>query len=79
MFRDGVRPLGEEGSSVSTPAEYRQHAAECLRLSGETNDPEAKTNYVSLAQAWVALAGQVEGGLRDVTEAVSRLLPDVPG
>jgi len=63
---------------VSTPAEYRQRAAECLRLSATTNDPEVRTILVTLAQSWVALAGQVEGRLSGMAEAVSGLATDVP-
>jgi hypothetical protein len=61
---------------VSTPAEYREQAAECLRLSSAANDPGAKADYVTLAQAWIALASLVEGRLSGIAEAASRLISD---
>jgi len=48
---------------VSTPAEYRKRAAECLRLSRGKDNPDLKALYVGLAQAWVTLAQQVESRL----------------
>jgi hypothetical protein len=61
---------------VSKPAEYREHAAECLRLSGAARDSDAKAHYVTLAQAWAALATVVENRLSDVGEAASRFISD---
>ena len=48
---------------MSTPAEYRKRAAECLRLSRGKDNPDLKALYVGLAQAWVKLAQQVESRL----------------
>jgi hypothetical protein len=35
--------------------EYQQHAAECLKLAGETKDPKSKTLLLEMAQGWVDL------------------------
>lgn len=40
--------------------EYRVHAAECLRLSREVNDPELKARFVQMAQAWNELADRLD-------------------
>ena len=62
---------------MSTPAEYREHAAECLRLSSGAGDPGAKAQYLLLAQAWIGLASMIENGWSDVTEAASSLVSDL--
>ena len=59
-----------------TEHEYREHAAECLRLSSAARDPGAKAHYVMLAQAWTDLAATVENQFSGVTEAASRLLTE---
>src|SRR6266571_2854908 len=43
-----LRPGDVQGlwGLVSTPAEYRQRAAECLRLSGTSNNPEVRAILV---------------------------------
>jgi len=74
-FATGTLNSGREGS-VSTPIEYREHAAECLRLSSAARDPGAKAHYVMLAQAWTDLAATVENQFSGVTEAASRLLTE---
>ncbi len=61
-FTSGDLPEFEGVGSVSTPAEdYRQRAAECLRLSRRIEDLDVRAIYVTLAQSWIALAVQVEG------------------
>jgi hypothetical protein len=35
--------------------EYQQYAAECLKLAGETKDPNSKTLLLEMAQGWVDL------------------------
>jgi hypothetical protein len=45
---------------VSTPAEYRERAAECVHFSRATRSPRGKALYVALAQAWLKLARQIE-------------------
>jgi len=37
-----------------------QQSAKCLSLSQETNDSHGNFLYLLMAQAWIALAGQVE-------------------
>ena len=61
---------------MSTPAEYREHAAECLRLGSAASDPDAKAHYVAIAQAWMSLASIIENGFSDVVEVASRLVSD---
>lgn len=41
---------------MSTAAEYRQFAVECLRLTRETPDPSRKARYLQMAQGWASLA-----------------------
>jgi hypothetical protein len=46
------------------PADYRQNAAECLRLAHEAQDARAKFLMLEMAQAWMRLAEHSER-LRD--------------
>ena len=43
-----------------TQQEYRQEAAECVRLAEQTSDPTTKMVSVGLAQAWLQLAQLAE-------------------
>jgi hypothetical protein len=38
--------------------EYRAHAAECVRLAQQTNQPQSKKSLLDMARAWLALATQ---------------------
>jgi len=40
--------------------EYRAHAAECVRLAQQTNDPLRKGSLLDMARAWLALVTQRE-------------------
>jgi len=40
--------------------EYRAHAAECVRLAQQTNDPQSKSSLLDMARAWLALVTQGE-------------------
>lgn len=40
--------------------EYRSHAAKCVRLAQQTNDPQSKRSLLDMARAWLALAIQGE-------------------
>jgi hypothetical protein len=40
--------------------EYRAHAAECVRLAQQTNDPQSKSSLLDMARAWLALITQSE-------------------
>ena len=44
----------------SKPAEYRQHAHECLRLASATESREHHTFLLEMAQAWFRLAQEHE-------------------
>jgi hypothetical protein len=35
---------------------YRRYAAECLRMSHQRSDPDAKTVLVQMATMWIKLA-----------------------
>jgi hypothetical protein len=45
---------------VSSPAEYRRNAADCLWLARHTADSVSKALYLQMAQAWAGLAELVE-------------------
>jgi len=49
---------------VSNPDRYRQNAIDCLRLSDETHDADAKAALLDMAQSWVRLADQAQKNLR---------------
>jgi hypothetical protein len=40
--------------------EYRAHAAECVRLAQDTNDPQSKASLLAMARAWLSLVTQGE-------------------
>ncbi len=40
--------------------EYRAHAARCVRLAQQTDDPESKSSLLDMARAWLALVTQGE-------------------
>jgi len=41
---------------ASLSEQYRQHAAECLRIAQETHDQALKVRLLEMAEAWKALA-----------------------
>ena len=43
-----------------TIAEYRAHAAECVRLAQQTTDPQSKGSLLDMARAWLSLVTQGE-------------------
>jgi hypothetical protein len=45
---------------MSTPATYREYAAECLRATQRSSRPEVKAELIQLAQRWTDLAGRAE-------------------
>ena len=49
---------GHEGLRMSDTGEYRAHAAECVRLAQQTNDPQSKGSLLDMARAWLALVNQ---------------------
>jgi hypothetical protein len=62
-----------------TQQEYRQEAAECVRLAEQSSDPTTKMVSVGLAQAWLQLAHLAEdgGGADDVGDAPPQLVKTV--
>ena len=40
--------------------QYRHHAAECLRLAQQSEDPTEKNTLLGMAEAWRRLAEHVE-------------------
>jgi len=51
---------GQGAETMSTPAKYREYAAECLRATQRSSTPEARAELVQLAQRWTDLAGRAE-------------------
>jgi hypothetical protein len=45
---------------VSSPAEYRRNAADCLWLARHTADSVSKVLYLQMAQAWAGLVELAE-------------------
>jgi hypothetical protein len=43
---------------VSTPVDFKDHVADCLRMADEANTQTHKALLLDLAQAWVLLAEQ---------------------
>lgn len=41
---------------ISASDQYRQYAAECLRIAQETNDSAQKVRLLEMAEAWKSLA-----------------------
>lgn len=41
-------------------ADYRERAAECLRLANETTNPHHRATLLEMAQAWLRLLDQAE-------------------
>jgi hypothetical protein len=53
-------------SAMSDVAEaYRRKARECTEMAARIANPEDKAAWLSLAEAWLKLAGQVSGVLSD--------------
>jgi hypothetical protein len=40
----------------SASEQYRQYAAECLRIAQDTNDPAQRARLLQMAEAWKRLA-----------------------
>jgi hypothetical protein len=59
----GVNFFGfARGCRIMTRAdEYRQYAAECLRVAQELSSSEEKGRLLAMAQKWRELAEQAEG------------------
>jgi hypothetical protein len=48
--------------------DYRQRAAECLRLANESGNPVHRASLLEMAQAWLLLYDQAEKNrLTDIT------------
>ena len=45
---------------MTTAAEYRQYALECLQAASTTTSPEVKGGLVAMAERWNALADNAE-------------------
>ena len=48
------------GKEMGSAADYRQNAAECLRLARSARSVEHRNILAEMAQTWVALAEQAE-------------------
>jgi len=49
---------------MTTPAEYRQYAGECLQAAKFTMSPEVRAMLISMAQRWNDLADRAERNAR---------------
>jgi hypothetical protein len=67
IFRTGARPV------MSTPAEYKDHAAECVQAAGKAESNTHKALFLMMAEAWIKLADQVEGRSPERAEDTSAL------
>jgi hypothetical protein len=47
---------------MSSPAQYRSHAAECLAAARAREIHASKALFLLMADAWVRLADEVENG-----------------
>ncbi len=45
---------------MGTPAKYREHAADCLKLALRMSAPEDKARLLSAAERWRSLADREE-------------------
>ena len=45
---------------MSSPSEYRDRAAECVRAAQATESPGSNALYLTMAEIWVRLADQAE-------------------
>jgi len=48
------------GSKMTRGEEYRQYAAECIRVAQQIQNPHDKTMLLEMAQKWRDLAAKVE-------------------
>ena len=49
-----------EGCPMTTPAEYREIAAECLDAMRATTSPEVRAELLRLALRWEEIAEEIE-------------------
>ncbi len=49
-----------KGVGVSPSEQYREYAAECLRLAQSAANEDDRARLVGMAQAWRELAGKLE-------------------
>jgi hypothetical protein len=57
---------------MPTAKECRHHAAECLKLAGETQEIYAKMALIELANEFRAMAGHLEREARQLTDVRRR-------
>ena len=51
---------------MSTPDEYRRLAGDCLRAAKEASSHNSHVLYLTMAQAWIDLADQLEARRQSV-------------
>src|SRR5262245_459997 len=54
------RRYGAVGGIALTKENYRDRAAECLRLANEATNPRHRASLLEMAQAWMRLSDQAE-------------------
>jgi hypothetical protein len=55
-----MRTSGDEGMSPGEVIAYRLYAVYCVEIARELADPGRKAALLSIAQAWLVLADQLE-------------------
>jgi hypothetical protein len=56
-----VRSIGAEGDGEMSSAEaYRRNADDCRQRSLQARSPEAKANWLKIAEEWQRLAEEVD-------------------
>ncbi len=68
-LRLGTR--ARRGSALS-PSEYREYAAECLRLAQRAANEDDRARLLGMAQAWRVLADKAQGWRELANKLVQR-------
>jgi hypothetical protein len=55
-----LSPTLFRGKEMTRAEEYRQYAAECIRVAQQMQNPADKTMLLDMAQKWRALAAKAE-------------------
>jgi hypothetical protein len=51
------------GELMTSRDQYRQYAADCVRVAQQVNDPADKATLLQMAKMWLGLADLVEKGI----------------
>jgi hypothetical protein len=66
MERSGMRSMSDGGVKRETmgPDEYRRLHAVCLDLADQSNVPNIRVRWLTMAQGWIELANEGDGSLQ---------------